>query len=123
VLTLPPTLEPLVAETRARVRLGFPWWLRPWLAGNVAAITLGRTIFVSEHVAQRTPAYVERLLRHELTHVRQVLRHGVVTFLILYVSEFVRHLMRVRSFEEAYRRISFEVEAEAAEEDARQTAL
>lgn len=106
----------MVEEARASVRLGYPWWLRPWLGRGVIAITLGRRIYLGSAVAQRSSAYLERLMRHELAHVRQVNRHGLVVFLIRYVAEFVRLLWRHRSFDEAYRNISFEVEARAAED-------
>jgi hypothetical protein len=123
VLTLSDRLAEVMNETRARVRVGYPWWLRPWLARDVVAITLGRTIFVSPQFVERAPERIERLLRHELAHVRQVIRHGLPLFLVLYVTEFVRHFARLRSMTEAYRSISFEVEANAAERDEPQTAL
>ena len=103
-------------ETRARVRVGFPWWLRPWISRDVAAITLGRTIYLSREAGQRTGKAMAKLLRHELVHVEQVNRLGLVVFLWRYVTEFLRHLWRERSVSRAYRRISFEIEAEAAEE-------
>jgi hypothetical protein len=122
-LTLPPRLLPILDDTRARVRIGYPWWLRPWLARDVAAITLGRTIFVSRQFAEHAPAQLERLLRHELAHVRQVIRLGLPVFLWRYVGEFTRHYVRVRSVSTAYQMISFEIEANAAERDELQTAL
>ncbi|HEX7832971.1 MAG TPA: DUF4157 domain-containing protein [Thermoanaerobaculia bacterium] len=109
--------------TRARVKVGYPWWLRHLLARDVIAITLGRTIFVSPQFVERAPDKVERLLRHELAHVRQVIRHGLIVFLVLYVTEFARHFVRVRNVSKAYQMISFEVEANAAERDELQTAL
>lgn len=123
MVDLPSRLLPVVEETRARVRIGYPWWLRLWLARDVAAITLGRTIFVSKGYAERAPLQMERLLRHELAHVRQVIRLGLPRFLWCYVTEFLRHFARVRSVGEAYRRISFEIEASAAERDETPTAL
>jgi hypothetical protein len=122
-MSLPERLLPVIEETRARVRIGFPWWLRPWLGRDVAAITLGRTIFVSRSFADRAPAQMERLLRHELVHVRQVLRHGLTRFLWLYLREFAAHYRRLRDAQKAYRAISFEVEANEAERDEPQTAL
>ncbi len=109
-------IETAIAESRARVRVGYPWWLRPWLARDVIAITLGRRIYLSGKATARSSAYLERLLRHELAHVRQVNRHGLIPFLVRYIAEFVRLLLRERSVNEAYRKISFEVEAKAAEE-------
>lgn len=105
-----------IHDSRARVRVGYPWWLRPWLARDVIAITLGRRIYLSGKAVARSSAYLERLLRHELAHVRQVNRHGLIVFLVRYIAEFVRLFLRERSIHEAYRRISFEVEARAAEE-------
>jgi hypothetical protein len=101
-------------EKDAKIRIGYPWWLRPFLMKDVAAITLGRRIYVRAGVAE---SYMERLLRHELAHVRQIERHGLFRFYFLYVTEFVRHFRRVRSIRRAYQLISFEIEAVAAEED------
>lgn len=108
-------VQKAIADSRALVRLGYPWWLRPWMSRNVIAITLGRRIYLSSAAATRSIDYLDRLLKHELAHVRQVRRHGLIAFLIRYVAEFLRHLWRTRSFDAAYRDISFEVEARAAE--------
>jgi hypothetical protein len=98
---------------RATVIVGYPWWLRLFLARDVIAITLGRRIYLREMLDG--PAY-ECLLRHELAHVRQVERHGLIVFLVRYVTEFARHWIRLRSVAAAYAAISFEIEARAAEE-------
>jgi hypothetical protein len=66
------------------------------------AVTLGRTIIVHPR-ARLTP----RLLRHELTHVRQWQRWPV-TFPLRYVWQHLQH---------GYRDNPFEVEARAAEEE------
>jgi Domain of unknown function (DUF4157) len=115
-VNLPPAVLKAVDESRAMVRLGYPWWLRPWMSRSVIAITLGRRIYLSSAAAARSLDYLDRLVRHELAHVRQVNRHGLIGFLIRYVAEFLRHLWRTRSLDAAYRDISFEVEARAAEE-------
>lgn len=109
-------IESAIVDSRARIRVGYPWWLRPWLARDVIAITLGRRIYLSGKATARSSAYLERLLRHELAHVRQVNRHGLIPFLARYIAEFFRLFLRERSVHEAYRKISFEVEAKAAEE-------
>ncbi|MGZ5441593.1 MAG: eCIS core domain-containing protein [Thermoanaerobaculia bacterium] len=111
---LHPSLKDAVAAARAKVRVGYPWWLRPLLARDVVAITLGRRIYVRGMLES---ASFERLLRHELAHVRQVERLGLLVFLWRYVVEFVRNWMQLRSFAAAYAAISFEIEARAAEED------
>jgi hypothetical protein len=129
---MPPVLLPeevlaavadYVDAARAKVRVGYPWWLRPFLQKGVVAITLGRRIYLAEAMSARPPAALARLLRHELTHVKQVNRLTLPLFLILYLAEFLRNLWRYRSAAVAYRRISFEEEAWAAEEEAAGTAL
>jgi hypothetical protein len=113
-MDLPPRLLAAIDDARAKVRVGYPWWLRPFLARDVIAITLGRRIYIRQALAS---ASFERLMRHELAHVRQVDRLGLWTFLWRYVAEFVRHWRRLRSVAAAYASISFEIEAHAAEED------
>jgi hypothetical protein len=113
---LPEPVRKAVDEARATVRLGYPWWLRPFLARGVIAITLGRRIFLGSAVGQRSAEYVTRLMRHELAHVRQINRHGLIGFYSRYVGEFLRLLWKHRSFNAAYKDISFEVEARSAEE-------
>lgn len=67
-----------------------------------AAVTLGRTIVVHPDVP-----VTERLLKHELTHVRQW-QASPFTFPVRYVLNFVRH---------GYDANPYEVEARAAEEE------
>lgn len=105
-------LKTAIGATGARLRFRYPWWLRPFLARGVVAITLGRRIYVARELAS---AELEKLLRHELVHVRQVQRLGLVRFYVLYVVEFFRNLRAGMNASEAYRRISFEVEAFEAE--------
>ena len=87
------------------VKFGFPWWLRPFLMRGVAGITLGRRIYVVD----------EATLRHELIHFRQIQRLGLFTFYWTWIREYVRNRRRGMSSDEAYRRISLEVEAFEAE--------
>lgn len=72
------------------------------MGGTAAAVTLGRTILVAPGVAVS-----ERLVRHELAHVRQWERQPF-TFPIRYVAGHIRH---------GYRDNPFEREARAAEAD------
>jgi hypothetical protein len=110
----PPAIQAAIEDARARVRIGYPWWLRPFLARDVVAVTLGRRIFVRTELAARS---FERLMLHELEHVRQVNRLGLLPFLWRYLTEFARHWVRLRSLPAAYAAISFEVEARRAEEE------
>ncbi len=110
---LPPRLVAAIADARAKVRVGYPWWLRALLMRDVVAITLGRRIYIRQRMAS---VAFGRLMNHELAHVRQVDRLGLWTFLWRYVAEFLHHWSRLRSVGAAYACISFEVEARAAEE-------
>jgi hypothetical protein len=97
--------------SNAIVRIGFPWWLRPFLDRNAIAITLGRRVYIAaEHAT-------EAVLRHELVHVRQVGELGLPRFVVKYVAEYLRNRRQGMGHDEAYRAISFEVEAFAAEVD------
>jgi hypothetical protein len=104
-----------VNEEGAIVRSGFPWWMRPFLMRGVAAITLGRRVWI------RAGAESEALLRHELTHVRQMRDLGVIRFLWRYLREYLRNRLGGMSADAAYRNISFEEEAFAAETYNRRT--
>ena len=105
-------LQAAIAKTRAIVRTRYPWWLRPFLMRDVVAITLGRRIYLAANTGE---AEVENLLRHELVHVRQIARLGLIRFYWLYALEYLTLRRRGFSSSEAYQRISFEAEAFAAE--------
>jgi hypothetical protein len=113
-MNLPESITAAVADVKAKVRVGYPWWLRPLLMKDVIGITLGRRIYVRANLAELS---LERLLRHELAHIRQIERHGLIGFYRRYLTEFVRHFVKVRSISRAYSLISFEIEAVAAEKD------
>jgi hypothetical protein len=84
---------------------------RRWIGGPVppgaAAITLGRLIIVRARAAGDL-----HLLRHELVHVEQWRRLGVVRFLARYLGAYLRWRLRAHGHRAAYLRIPLEVEAE-----------
>lgn len=90
-----------------------------WVGGPVppsaAAITLGRLIIV-----RRRAVGDERLMRHELVHVRQWRELGVVGFGVRYLRAYLGGRLRGLGHHDAYLRIPLEVEAE--EEAQRQMA-
>jgi diguanylate cyclase (GGDEF)-like protein len=100
----------------ARVRIGFPFWLRPFVFRGVLALTLGRRIYLAPLLVARRGA-LGRILRHELIHVRQVARLGAVRFLALYLLEYLRHRRAGLGHHAAYRAVSFEEEAFAGEDE------
>jgi hypothetical protein len=92
------------------IRIGFPWWMRPWLWQEVVAITIGRRVWISERARDLEP-----LVRHELVHVRQMGEVGVPRFLWTYMRHYVRNRCRGMPHHQAYLAIPYEVEAFAAE--------
>lgn len=111
-MKVPDELEADVADARAKVRFGYPWWLRPLLMANVVAITIGHRVWISPDVAEHKLA---PLVRHELVHVRQFAKYGLVRFLWRYLTEYVQLRRSGLSSSKAYAAISFEREALAAE--------
>ena len=81
-------------------------------------MTIGRHVFVSRHAAGQIAsgsASGARLISHELAHVAQFAREGAARFLLRYVREYAQGRRRGLSHAAAYRAISFEEEAAAAE--------
>lgn len=103
-MKLPDELKKAIEEIGAKVRFAHPWWLKPFLLKGVAGITLGRRVYLKEGTDLQS-------LRHELVHVRQILRVGFFTFYWRWIAEYVRNRRRGMPADEAYRRISFEEEA------------
>ena len=73
---------------------------------QAAAITFGNTVIV-----RRAAAGNDRLMAHELVHVRQYQKLGLVPFLARYVGSYLRLRFAGHSHLAAYRRIPLEVEA------------
>jgi hypothetical protein len=72
-----------------------------------SGITIGRLVSVRTGREGN-----EKLLRHELEHVAQYRRHGVVGFLWRYVGAYLRLRLAGHDHRGAYRRIPFEASAE-----------
>ncbi len=85
------------------------YWL--WVGGPVprgaAAITL-RSLVIVRPGHERS----EHLLRHELVHVRQWRRHGVIRFSARYLGAYAVWRLRRKGHRGAYLRIPLEIEAE-----------
>jgi hypothetical protein len=82
-----------------------------WIGGPVppgaAAITIGPVISVRRRAAGNA-----RLLRHELVHVHQWRRLGVLGFLLRYLGAYLGWRVRGHPHWAAYRRIPLEIEAD-----------
>ena len=74
---------------------------------GAAAITIGPVISVRKAYADS-----RYLLRHELVHVRQWRRHGVVGFSARYLGSYAVWRLRRKGHHGAYLRIPFEIEAD-----------
>jgi len=85
------------------------YWL--WVGGPVApgasATTLGSLVLVRKAFATD-----EELLTHELEHVRQWRRYGLLGFAVRYLRPYLRWRARGYPHWAAYRRVPFEIEAE-----------
>jgi hypothetical protein len=77
---------------------------------GILGITLGRRVYLDG-----TAADAHRTLRHELAHVRQVRSLGVLRFYGRFAREYLANRRHGWPAGEAYRRISLELEAFAAE--------
>jgi hypothetical protein len=75
---------------------------------DVIAITLGRRAYISERLEGEARA---RVIRHELVHIQQIERVGLLRFYLRYLLEYVANRRAGMPAAEAYRRISFEQEA------------
>ncbi|MGA7613913.1 MAG: DUF4157 domain-containing protein [Thermoanaerobaculia bacterium] len=114
-LDFPEVLLRSIRDLGAIVHPGYPWWLSPLLRRGVLAITLGRRIYLSGEAVSLLRAGSTEILRHELVHVEQARRLGLIRFLVRYLFEYVRNRLRRLPPAAAYAAISFEVEAAMAE--------
>lgn len=112
---LPSSLEEEAAAAGALVSMGFPRWMRPFLISGIIGITLGRHVYLSSRLLEWDERDLRRILRHELAHVRQVKQLGLIRFLFRYLEEYLGHRRDGLEIADAYRQISFEVEARNAE--------
>jgi hypothetical protein len=78
------------------------------LAPGTAGMTIGRWILL-----RRGQETNRELLAHEMVHVRQWRERAVAGFLAAYLGEYLRGRLHGLGHGDAYRRISFEVEARA----------
>ena len=93
-------------NVRSRVSDGAILVTSRFAAPGAAATTLGRFVFL------RAGRGSERLLRHELVHVRQWRAHGIVGFGRRYLGAYLRWRFRRYPHWAAYRRIPLEIAPE-----------
>ena len=93
-----------------------PRWFRALWAEGIAAVTMPWAIYftpamMDRHLAGAEPYRVGKLLVHELAHVEQLKRLGVIRHVVQYVSDYGRGRFRRLGHWEAYRQVRLEVEA------------
>jgi hypothetical protein len=82
------------------------------------AVTLGHRIFLSRAASseiERRTLSGARLLAHELAHVDQYARDGVIRFLLRYAVAYARGRRSGLAHRDAYAAIPYELEATRAE--------
>lgn len=55
--------------------------------------------------------YNKRLINHEKIHIAQYKELFVIGFLVIYLYDFIVNYIKFKNFDEAYRKIGFEIEA------------
>jgi len=94
------------------------WWFRALWGRGIVAVAMPWGIYFAPPMMDRYERRNElprlgRLLVHELTHIEQLRREGVVRHTAQYLADYVRGRVRRLSHWESYRSIRFEVEARA----------
>ena len=79
-------------------------WFPPLLGAT--AVTIGNNIYYAK---DNPPKW---LVEHELTHVRQYNKYGIVGFLCRYIGEYMIGRFKGLGRWDSYSQISFEIEAE-----------
>jgi hypothetical protein len=91
---------------RIEQRDGYRLWEGGPVPKGADAVTIGSLVIV------RTGKASAYLLRHELVHVRQWRRYGVVGFSARYLACYVMWRLRRKGHRGAYLRIPMEIEAD-----------
>lgn len=106
--------HPAVDPASVRVRTT-PRWLDPVWQEPFVAIALPWGIYLRHAVGVRDPESLRRVLHHELVHIAQWRRLGVVGFMTLYVGDYLKARRAGMSHLDAYAAISLEREAHQAD--------
>jgi hypothetical protein len=83
-----------------------------WARG-ISAVAVPWAVYVLPRHLDRPAGDLGRLIVHELTHVDQWRRLGLLRWARAYLGDYLRGRRRGMSHDEAYRQIGLEVEARA----------
>lgn len=108
---------PRVEPDRVRLHVAPAWFVRLWAKG-IAAVTTPWGVYVHPDTADRFATdrddALGLLMVHELMHVEQLARLGVLAHSIQYMTDYLRGRAKRLGHWESYRRVRLEVEARAA---------
>jgi len=90
-----------------------------WILGKETdGITLFPFVFLRKSYMERMPQWkVDSIINHESIHLKQQAEMGVVFFYVWYFLEFCIRTVLIGNTDAAYRKICFEKEAYANEEN------
>ncbi len=88
-----------------------PRWLTMMWKSEIAGMTHWRWIFVRPALFDGNSDDLARLVIHELVHVSQFAKVGYFSFLFRYVMDYLGGRVSGMNHRDAYRAISFEMEA------------
>ncbi len=106
---------PRIDPARIVVREAPGWFMRFWAKG-IVAVALPWGIYLAPAMMDRyesgaEPLRLGQLLVHELTHIEQVKRKGVVVHGVTYVWDYLKGRLARKGHWESYRSVRHEVEA------------
>jgi hypothetical protein len=108
---LPPLIQPVKPE-QVTLRPAPALMRRTWGKG-IQAMTLGNTVYVDPGVLAGPREKLGLLVIHELVHVRQWRKRGVIPFLGSYLGDYLKGRRQKLGHRGAYRDIGLEIEARA----------
>jgi hypothetical protein len=94
----------MLLQTRVKYQ---HWIFKLPFVRRYRGMVVARTILFKDAKTEIAPA----LLRHELVHLEQIDRHGIIRFYLIYFRDYLANLWRLRDHDAAYRHIGFEREA------------
>lgn len=89
------------------------WLFKLPLLCNYDAIVIGRVALFKQSKSEVS----DTLIHHEMIHQKQMDKHGVFKFYVIYFKDFLVQLVKYRNWDEAYYNIPFEVEAYEKQND------
>lgn len=106
-------VAPRVDPATVPVRRAPTWFVALWVPG-IAAIALPWSVYLRPDVYERPRGDLGRLIVHELVHIEQVRRFGLMPHLAVYLADYLKHRFEGMGHWPAYKAIRQEIEARLA---------